>query len=268
MRGAYLDKTIGAMNRSRTKRFEKETDCQEEPMQPTTESRAARHRGPPLAAVAVVYTALVLAGVFVPIALAGGQHLPSPFDPEAARWFAEHPSAASAAAFFVFGSSIPLGIFAATASSRLQFLGMRVAGNTIALFGGVGASAALATSGFALWTLAEGATGDTDVAHALHLFAFAAGGPGFVVPFGLLVAGISVSGGVQRFLPRWLMVLGVAVAVAAELSFFALAWLPAIVLLPVARFLGLVWMIATGVLLPVQRPSRKQNPSGEQKVAP
>jgi hypothetical protein len=35
-----------------------------------------------------------------------------------------------------FGSAIPLGLFTATAVSQLQFLGVRAAGTSIALFGG------------------------------------------------------------------------------------------------------------------------------------
>ncbi|HKA42707.1 MAG TPA: hypothetical protein VKF40_12025, partial [Burkholderiales bacterium] len=52
-------------------------------------TKAARHRGPSLLALAVVYAALVLAGVIVPTVLAGGHHFPSPFEPEAWRWFGE-----------------------------------------------------------------------------------------------------------------------------------------------------------------------------------
>src|SRR5262245_1442346 len=126
-------------------------------MQPSLErekAEAARHRGPSLVAVAIVYSLFVVAGVALPIAMAGGQHFPSPFDPDASRWFALYPAATLASSFFLFSSAVPLGIFTATASSRLQFLGMKVAGIHIALFGGVAASVALATSAFAAWALA------------------------------------------------------------------------------------------------------------------
>src|SRR5262249_35733949 len=114
----------------------------------------SQHRGPSLSAVALVYATLAVASVAVPTAIAGGQHFPSPFDPAAPGWFTGHPAAALLAAFLLFCSAVPLGIFAATASSRLQFLGMKVAGIQIALFGGIAASIALGTSGFAAWTLA------------------------------------------------------------------------------------------------------------------
>src|SRR5256885_1260143 len=138
-----------------------------------------RHRGPSLAAVAGVYAILVLVSVAVPTAMASGRHFPSPFDPGAPDWFAEYPSAALASAFLIFCSAVPLGIFTATASSRLQFLGMKVAGIHIALVGGVAASVALATSAFAAWALAQAGGPDARaVAHALHMFSFAAGGAG------------------------------------------------------------------------------------------
>lgn len=219
------------------------------------------HRGPSLVAVAVVYAILVVTSVGIPTAIAGGHHFPSPFDPAASHWFREQPAAALLSSFLLFSSAIPLGIFTATATSRLQFLGMKVAGIHIALFGGIAASIALATSGFATWALAHPGVAESDgAAHALHLFSFAAGGPGFVVPFGLLVAGISVVAGLQRFIPRWLMLAGLVIAAIAELSVFAFVWPAAGLLLPIGRFSGLVWVIAVGVLLPTSRTARMGEP--------
>ncbi|TMB33165.1 MAG: hypothetical protein E6J61_06005 [Deltaproteobacteria bacterium] len=218
-----------------------------------------RHRGPSLAAVAGVYAILVLVSVAVPTAMASGRHFPSPFDPGAPDWFAEYPSAALASAFLIFCSAVPLGIFTATASSRLQFLGMKVAGIHIALVGGVAASVALATSAFAAWALAQAGGPDARaVAHALHMFSFAAGGPGFVVPFGLLVAGVSVVAGLQRFTPRWLMVAGLAIAAIAELSVLTFVWPAAAILLPIVRFTGLLWMVGIGIVIPTSRAPRAQ----------
>jgi len=214
--------------------------------------KAARHRGPSLVALAVVYAAFVLASVIAPAVIAGGHHFPSPFDPEASRWFAEHSKAALASSFLCFGAAVPLGIFAATASSRVQFLGMKVAGIHIALFGGIASSIALATSAFAQWVLAQPGISDA-TAHALHLFSFAAGGPGFVVPFGLLLAGIATVAGLQAFIPRWLMTLGLIFAAIAELSVFAFVLPAAAFLLPVARFSGLFWMIVAAAMLPKSR---------------
>src|SRR5262249_22044025 len=135
--------------------------------------------------------------------------------------------------------------------------GMKVAGIHIALVGGVAASIALATSAFAQWVLAQpGITESIGVLRALHLFAFAAGGPGFAVPFGLLLSGIAVVGGIQRFIPRWLMWVGFVLAAVAELSILAFVVAPAVFLLPIARFLGMFWLIGAGAVLPRSRPAR------------
>ncbi len=218
---------------------------------------AARHRGPSLVAVAVVHAVAVLACVIAPTVMASGHHFPSPFEPDASRWFEEHPTAALASAFLLLCSAAPLAVFTAAASSRLQFLGMKVAGIHIALVGGIAASAALATSAFAQWVLAQpGVPADGSVAHALHLFSFAAGGPGFAVPFGLLIAGVGVVAGLQSFIPRWLMWIGLFVATVAEFSVFAFIWLPASSLLPVARFLGMLWLIGAGATIPKSRRAR------------
>ncbi len=226
-------------------------------MDATLERRSAdpaRHRGPSLVVVGAIYAALVLAAVIVPAAMAGGRQLPSPFDPDAWRWFAEHPAAALASSFLVFCSAVPLGIYTATASSRVQFLGMKVAGIHIALVGGTAASIALATSAFGLWALARPeVAGSADLARALQLFSFAAGDPGFAVPFGLFVAGISVVAGLQALVPRWLMAFGLAIAAVAEVSVLALVWPAAAILVPAARVSGLVWVIIVGALLPKSR---------------
>src|SRR5262249_5174783 len=133
-----LDKMIYAINYSLNERFAGGANMGAASEKDLT--KAARHRGPSLLALAVVYAALVLAGVIVPTVLAGGHHFPSPFEPEAWRWFGEHSTAALASSLLVFGAAIPLGIFAAAASSRVQFLGMKVAGIHIALFGGIASS--------------------------------------------------------------------------------------------------------------------------------
>jgi hypothetical protein len=83
--------------------------------------------------------------------------------------------------------------------------------------------------------------------------AFATGGPGTIVPFGILVAGVSVSAGLTGNVPRWIMWFGLVVAAVAELSSLTIAIPAAAYLLPAARFPGLVWLIAAGATLPMRR---------------
>jgi hypothetical protein len=84
-------------------------------------STGVRHRGPSLLAVAIVFMTLFVSSLVISAAMAG-------------------TDAARVGAFLQFGSAIPLGIFTATAVSRIQFLGVNAAGTSIALFGGLGAA--------------------------------------------------------------------------------------------------------------------------------
>lgn len=214
-----------------------------------------RHRGPHLGTVSIVYTSLFLASLVI-TGIMTGSHIPSPFQaPDASQsFFSQNPNAVRIGAFLQFGAAIPLGIFTATAVSRLQFLGMNVAGVFISLFGGFAASVFVAISALLQWVVSQPGVALNSIAtRVLHLSFFVTGGPGFTVAFGLLVAGISVISAFTRFLPRWLAVLGFVVAGAAELSSLSLVSTPFIYLLPIARFLGFVWIIAAGFLLPVSR---------------
>jgi hypothetical protein len=223
----------------------------------TETERELRHRGPSLLGVAIVFVALFVGSLVVVAAMTGGGHFPSPLEPApaAGAFFAEHRSAVQLGAFLQLGASVPLAIYAATASSRLRFLGIEAAGTLIALVGGTLASGMAALSALAQWALAQPDVG-SDV-RGLHLLAFAAGGPGYVVAFGLLVAGVAVTGGLARKLPRWLMWAGLVIAAVAELSSLAVAIAQAMVLLPIARFTGFVWLIAVGATLPSTRGSRR-----------
>jgi hypothetical protein len=229
-------------------------------------NQPAKHPSPPLALLAAIHLALFVAGLAVTAALAGGAVFPSPFEPErAAGYFAAHASAVRTGSFFLFGSAVPLGLFAATATSRLTFFGVRVAGVSIAAFGGFAAAMMLLLSGSCMWALgAPGLGAMPEAVRLLHLLAFATGGPGFAVTFGLFVLGVSLAGGLSRRLPRWLMWFGIAIGVLAELSSFTLLSNSAAVLLPLTRFPGLIWLVCVGVCLPA---SRERQPAAERQPA-
>jgi hypothetical protein len=225
--------------------------------------RGQRHRGPSLLLLALVFAGLFIGSIVVVAAMTRGGHFPSPLNPVATTraFFDENREALRLSAFLQFGATVPLAIFAATASSRLRFLGIEAAGTLITLVGGTLASAMGAFSALAQWGLAQPDIGSA--ARALHLLAFATGGPGYVVPFGLLVAGIAVTGGLSRKLPRWVMWVGLFVAGAAELSSLSVAFEPAMYLLPLARFTGLGWLVVVGALLPSTRVGRAHRDAPE-----
>jgi hypothetical protein len=223
-------------------------------MQTPSSTDIDRHRGPSLAAVAIVYVVLFIASVALPTAIAGGEHFPSPFAAtgDAARYFAEHRGAVSLAVFLQFGSAIPLGILVAGIASRLQFLGLQVTGVHMTLVGGVLAAMFQATSACIEWVLVQ--PGAADI-HSLHLLQFATGGPGFVVPFGLFIAGAAVTSGLAQLAPRWVMFTGLVISAIAELSSFTYVADGLAILLPIARFTGFAWLIAIAFVLPKYRPA-------------
>lgn len=217
-----------------------------------------RHAGPPLWLVAAMYTVLFLAGLY-PVTVFGGEpHFPGPWEsPETiAAFFLARPTAVRVCAFLQFGAAIPLGIFAASTVSRLQFLGARVAGPSIALFGGIATAVTMMAASSTLWVMAQpGIVEDRAVLLALYWLVQGLGGAGFSVPFGLLVAGITIPAAVMRLVPKWIVVLGVAVAICGELSWLYLMLPDALPLVPLARFPGFVWLIAVGVALPTSLES-------------
>lgn len=223
----------------------------------TTPSRRRQAQGgPPLGILAVVFTALFVAGVAVSTAMAGGHTYPSPFSDATAilAYFHDHRGAAAVNGFFQLGAAIPLAIYAATVSARLRTLGIQAPGATIAQVGGVLAAAFLALSGLVSWVLSRPEIGtDPALVRALHDLGFATGGVGHVVPLGLLLAGIAVPGWLVRLIPRWLAFAGLGIAAVAELSTLSLLVQNLSYLLPVARFTALAWLIAVGFLLPRTR---------------
>jgi hypothetical protein len=203
--------------------------------------------------LALVHLGLFAGGLLAVTAFAGGDRYPSPFGPEsvAREFFSAHVESMRFNGFFHFASAIPLGLFTATAVSRLRFLRVRAAGELIALFGGFAASVALMVSGLCSWALGDPElVQSAGAARALHLVGFMFGGPAYVALFGLLVAGVSVTSGFRHLLPRWLVGFGVVIAIISELATLVML-LPAMVyLVPAARVLGLVWLIATALKLP------------------
>ncbi|HTV05973.1 MAG TPA: hypothetical protein VME86_11445 [Acidobacteriaceae bacterium] len=226
-------------------------------MPPSTVYTGSRHHSPPLGIVAIVFTVLFCAGLY-PVTYFGGQpSFPMPWAaPQTVTAFLQQRhSAALLCAFLHFGSAIPLGIFTAAAVSRLRFLGIRAAGIDIALFGGFATAILMMASSVCLWTMTmPGVAQDPALAEALHFLNFALGGPGYSVPLGLLMAGLSIPAYFRRLVPRWIVYLGLALAVCGELSWLAFEFRSALPLIPLTRFPGYVWLIAFGFALPARAP--------------
>lgn len=200
---------------------------------------------------------LLLAGVAIAIAIGGVMPLPYGADSAIQAYVLTEPAAAHVIAVATFASSVPLAIYAATASARLRQLGVVAPGATIALAGGILAAANLGLSGLVAWTLSRPeVVTDGALVRALYYLVFLTGGPAHVVTLGLLVAGMAVPSVILGLLPRPLAVAGLAIAVVSELTTFVLVWPTLGFLLPIARLAALVWLIAAGALLPLSRQNR------------
>jgi hypothetical protein len=226
----------------------------------------ARFRGPSLILLATVHILVFAAGLVAAATLRHGASYVTPFAPaeEMRLFFAQSPTAVRVSNFFLFACAVPFGIFAVTTVSRLRFMGVRAAGTNIALLGGLTATIALILSGITGWVLSvPEVSASAQLVKAIFFLCFLFGGAVYSVGFGLLAAGVSVTSYFMRLLPRWMVVLGMLVAITGELSSFSLLAYPANFFIPITRYLGLVWMVAVAIALTKNRRLAQPGHSGE-----
>ena len=213
--------------------------------------REIRHKGPPLLMLTLIYVVFMVVGA---TQLGRAYRVPHNTVAEAVAYVTNFGLPIRIGSFFELSSAVLLGLFVAVTVSRLRFIGVRAAGEVIALFGGVGASTLLMLSALCGWSVTRPGIAEANGAVSiLQALSFAGGGPGFVVPFGLFIAGVSITAGLHRLIPRWLMWLGVVVAVACELASLTLVVWNAAYFIPVGRFVSVVWMIGVALTLPTSR---------------
>jgi hypothetical protein len=215
-----------------------------------------RFRGPSLILLATVHILVFVAGLVAAAALRHGASFVTPFAPaeQVRLFFAQSPTAVRVSNFFLFASAVPFGIFAVTTVSRLRFMGVRAAGTNITLLGGLTATIALILSGITGWVLSvPEVSASAQLAKAIFFLCFLFGGAVYSVGFGLLAAGVSVTSYFMRLIPRWMVVLGMLVAITGELSSLSLIAYPANFFIPLTRYLGLIWMVSVAVALTKNR---------------
>jgi hypothetical protein len=225
-----------------------------------------RFRGPSLILLANVHILIFVAGLVAAATLRHGAPYVTPFaSAEALRaFFAQSPTAVRVSNFFLFGSAVPFGIFAVTTVSRLRFMGVRAAGTNIALLGGLTATIALILSGAAGWVLSvPEVSASAEAVKAIFFLSFLLGGVVYAVGFGLLVAGVSVTSYFMRLVPRWLVILGMLLAIAGELSWFSLIAFPANFFIPITRYLGFIWMLSIAIALTKSRKVAQPRHNGD-----
>ena len=198
---------------------------------------------------------LLFGGLAIGVALGGV--MPLPYGPMSAvvAYVRAEPVAVQVIATATFASSVPLAIYSAAAGARLRQLGVTQPAATIALTGGTLAAGALGLTGLLGWTLSRPEiSADTALVRAIYFLVFLVGSPGHLVALGLLVAGMAVPGRTLGLMPRPLAWTGLASAALAEVTTLVLVWPRLGVVLPIARVVALVWLVAAGAALP-RRPS-------------
>lgn len=222
----------------------------------TTVVSAPTHRGPHVGMLAILYTVLFCAGLYPVTGMYKQPYWPGPWEPASViiPYFQNYGARVLFCIVLQMGAMVCLGIFTATIVSRLHFLGARAAGTYIALIGGFLVVADAFAGTMAMWTmLRPGVIGQPSVVIALYYLGYGLGGPGFSVPMGLLMAGVSVTAAFMKLLPRWVIMLGLVLALAGEISWLHLAFPKLLFLIPLVRFPGFIWLIAVGFLLPKRR---------------
>jgi hypothetical protein len=201
--------------------------------------------------LSLICLGLLFGGLAIGVALGGV--MPLPYGPVAAvqAYVRAQPVAVQVIATAVFGSSVPLAIYAATAAARLRQLGVNAPAATIALTGGILAAGSLGLTGLLGWTLSRPeVSADTALVRALYYLVFLVGSPGHIVALGLLIAGMAVPSLILRLTPRTVAWIGLAIAALAELTTLVLVWPQLGVILPIARVSALAWLVVAGALLP------------------
>jgi hypothetical protein len=225
-----------------------------------------KFRGPSLILLAIVHILVFVAGLVAAATLRHGAPYVTPFAPaEAVRlFFAQSPTAVRVSNFFLFASAVPFGIFAVTTVSRLRFMGVRAAGTNITLLGGFTATIALILSGITGWVLSvPEVSASAQVVKAIFFLCFLFGGAVYSVGFGLLAAGVSVTSYFMRLLPRWMVVLGMLLAITGELASFSLIAYPANFFIPITRYLGFIWMLSVAIALTKSRKVAQPGHNGD-----
>jgi hypothetical protein len=207
-----------------------------------------------LVLVAAICVGLLFGGLAIGVALGGV--MPLPYGPAAAvqQYVRAEPVAVQVIAVAVFASSVPLAVYAATASARLRHLGVGAPTATIALTGGILAAGSLGLTGLVAWTLSRPeVSADAALVRSLYYLVFLVGGPGHIVALGLLIGGMAAPSLALGLLSRPLAGAGLTIAGLCELATLVLAWPELGPILPVARVSALAWLVVAGARLPLRR---------------
>lgn len=179
--------------------------------------------------------------------------LPTPTSPDAdwVTYLQQNGGPVRTVALLQLLSAVGLAVFTAGAVTLARRRGAGWAMLTVAAVGGVVSTAMLAASGLTQWVMARPeVSGQGPLVHAFGDLSFVLGGAGHVVFLGLLLGGLSLPAIALRLTPRWVSILGLVLGAVALLSSLSVVVYGLSALLPIARFLSFIWVIAVSVTLP------------------
>jgi len=180
--------------------------------------------------------------------LAPGSRIPNPFGNDAVMrtFFLTASGAIRVSDFLQLASALCLAALSPLLSNALSASHRRNAPAWLTLAGGAGASIMLCLSALFSWAIVS--PGAADLGPALHAFQFIPfllGGPAWAGFFAIFLAGVALGG--REILPRWLFYAGLflsLIAAAATPVLLSIIFSPC---LPIARFLGFVWLVVVSI---------------------
>jgi hypothetical protein len=217
-----------------------------------------------LAFLALTALGLVAANVF------STAPYPSPFGPpfgfatEVSSYFMANPTQVRAMSLFYAAGALCLLAFVGYAAGRLADVtpAQRSALPWLAVGSGILGTGFWLMTALVLWVLAQPETaGDAALVRALHDFAYLTGGPAHVLTLGVFVGIVSIAAQRLDVLPRWLALGGQLAGLLGIVSLFVLVADFASLVLPIARSLALLWILAVSVTL--LRPPPELGSSGK-----
>src|SRR5262245_4580356 len=182
---------------------------------------------------------------------------PSPFGPpfgpqtDVAAYFASNRARVRGMSFVFALAALCLLVFVAYSAGMLDQQPQRRSPLPgLALGAGTLSAGFWLLNALLLWVLSRPTpAADPALLEAVHELVYLTGGPAHVLFLGLFLGAVSAALWRSAVLPGWVAWTGVAAATITSAGAFALVWEPATFLLPAGRGLGMLWMLATSVVL-------------------
>jgi hypothetical protein len=226
----------------------------------TTDSfNPAKRPAKTLIAFTTLHFAFFFASLIAIPVLAPRSRIPNPFgnDAEVRTFFLTASSAVRVSDFLQLASALCLAALSPLLSDALSVSNRRSLPSWLTLAGGLGAAIMLSLSALFSWAIVP--PGAADLGPALRAFQFIPfllGGPAWAGFFAIFLAGICM--GARGVLPRWLIGTGLFLACISALATPVLLTIVFSPCLPIARFLGFVWLIVISIYLARRSEQREQ----------